>query len=194
MKARNSSAQNSVTFPVYLMDFILESSFDYSAHWNPEQTITVPVSIRRSDTSLTLTVDIYVDRTSSSPGVHAGTWTVNSMESNPTKTFYLDNNYAANQSSSDHIKHTLTIMASLHNSETGEYHYSNVLFYDFIVASDTIGIVNKFITTGYTLPYDQINMDSQTNRVYITGIQYEPISLDWAYYTDRDTTGQNVDV
>ena len=194
MKARNSSAQNSVTFPVYLMDFILESSFDYSAHWNPEQQITVPVSVKRSDTSLTLTVDIYVDRTSSSPGIHAGTWTVNSMESNPTKTFYLDNNYAANQSSSDHIKHTLTIMASLHNSETGEYHYSNVLFYDFIVASDTIGIVNKFITTGYTLPYDQINMDSQTNRVYITGTQYEPITLDWAYYTDRDTTGQNVDV
>lgn len=194
MKARNSSAQNSVTFPVYLMDFVLESSFDYSAHWNPEQQIVVPVSVRRSDTSLTLTVDIYVDRTSNSPGVHAGTWVVNSVETNPTKTFYLDNNYTANSSSDDHIKHTLTITASLHNTDTGEYHYSNVLFYDFIVASSTIGIVNKFVTTGYTLPYDKVNIDSDTNRVIISGTQYEPISLDWAYYTDRDTTGQTADI
>jgi hypothetical protein len=77
MRARNSSAQNSVTFPVYLMDFTLESTFDYSAHWDPTQAIQVPVSVKRSDTSLTLTVDIYIDRTSSSPGIHAGTWTVN---------------------------------------------------------------------------------------------------------------------
>lgn len=194
MKARNSSAANSVTFPVYLMDFVLESTFNYQAHWNPEQQILVPVSVKRSDTNLTLTVDIYVDRTSDSPGIHAGTWTVNSTESNPTKTFYLENNYSANQSSSDHIKHTLTITASLHNPDSGEYHYSNVLFYDFIVASNTIGIVNKFVTTGYTLPYDKINIDSETNRVFITGTQFEPIELDWAYYTDRDTTGQNVDI
>ena len=194
MKARNSSAQNSVTFPVYLMDFILESNFDYSAHWNPLQQIIVPVSVHRSDTSLTLQVDIYVDRTASFPGIHAGSWVVNNSESNPTKTFYLDNNYSANTVSEDHIKHTLTIIASLHNTSSGEYHYSNVLFYDFIVASNSIGIVNKFVTTGYSLPYDKVNIDSELNRVVITGSQYEPISLDWAYYTDRDTTGQNVDI
>ena len=194
MKARNSSAQNSVTFPVYLMDFVLESSFDYSEHWDPNRPITVPVSVKRSDTSLTLNVDIYVDRTANSPGVHAGTWTVNNAQSNPTKTFYLDNNYAANTSSQDHIKHTLTIIASLHNTDTGEYHYANVLYYDFVVASDTIGIVNKFVTTGYSLPYDKVNVDEESNRIVIVGTQYEPISLDWAYYTDRDTTGQTADI
>jgi hypothetical protein len=26
------------------------------------------------------------------------------------------------------------------------------------------------------------------------GTQYEPITLDWAYYTDRDTTGQTADI
>lgn len=78
MKARNSSAQNSVTFPVYLMNFTISSTFDYSAHWDPSKQLIVPVSVRRSDTSLTLQVDIYIDRTSSSPGIHAGTWTLNS--------------------------------------------------------------------------------------------------------------------
>jgi hypothetical protein len=194
MKARNSSAQNSVTFPVYLMDFILESTFDYSAHWDPTQTIQVPVSVRRSDTSLTLTVDIYVDRTSNSPGIHAGTWTVNNSETNPTKVFNLTNNYEANVQSSDHIKHTMTIIASLHNSDSGEYHYSNVLYYDFIVASSTVGIVNKFVTTGYSIPYDKINIDEETNRIILKGTQYEPLSLDWAYYTDRDTTGQTLNI
>ena len=194
MKARNSSAQNSVTFPVYLMDFTLESDFDYSAHWNPSQQLIVPVSVHRSDTSLTLQVDIYIDKTATSPGVHAGSWTVNNMESNPTKIFYLDNNYSSNSTSNDHIKHTLTITASLHNTNSGEYHYSNMLFYDFIVASDTIGIVNKFVTTGYSIPYDKVNIDPELNRIIISGTQYEPITLDWAYYTDRDTTGQNADI
>lgn len=194
MRARNSSAQNSVTFPVYLMDFILESTFDYSAHWDPTQTIQVPVSIKRSDTSLTLTVDIYIDRTSSSPGIHAGTWTVNNQETNPTKVFNLENNYLANTSSADHIKHTMTIMASLHNTDSGEYHYSNVLYYDFIVASSTIGIINKFVTTGYSIQYDKVNIDEETNRIVLRGTQYEPISLDWAYYTDRDTTGQTMNI
>ena len=194
MKARNSSAQNSVTFPVYLMDFTLESDFDYSAHWNPSQQLIVPVSVHRSETSLPLQVDIYIDKTATAPGVHAGSWTVNSMESNPTKIFYLDNNYSSNSTSNDHIKHTLTITASLHNTNSGEYHYSNMLFYDFIVASDTIGIVNKFVTTGYSIPYDKVNIDPELNRIIISGTQYEPITLDWAYYTDRDTTGQNADI
>lgn len=194
MKARNSSAQNSCTFPVYLMDFTLESTFDYSAHWDPNQQIQVPVSVKRSDTALTLQVDIYVDRTSSSPGIHAGTWTVNSSETNPTKTFYLDNNYTANTTSQDHIKHTMTIIASLHNSESGEYHYSNVLYYDFVVASSSIGIVNKFVTTGYSIAYNKMNIDENTDRIIIVGDQYEPISLDWAYYTDRDTTGQTENI
>ena len=169
MKARNSSAANSVTFPVYMMNFTISSTFDYSAHWDPTKPITVPVSVNRSDTSLTLQVDLFVDKTSTFPGIHAGTWTLNSQETNPTKVFYLDNIYSSNTSSSDHIKHTLTITASLHNADTGEYHYSNVLFYDFIVASNTFGIVNKFVTTGYSLPYNKVNIDDTTNRIVIVG-------------------------
>lgn len=194
MKATNSSAKNSITFPVYLIDFALESTFDYSAHWDPAKTIDVPVSIRRSDTNLTLQVDVYVDKTASSPGIHAGTWTVNSNETNPTKTFHLENNYASNIQSLDHIKHTMTITASLYNTESGEHHYSNVLYYDFVVASDTIGIINKFVTTGYSIPYNKMNVDDATNRIIITGEQYEPITLNWAYYTDRSTTEQTADI
>jgi hypothetical protein len=82
----------------------------------------------------------------------------------------------------------MTIIGSLHK-ESGEYYYSNVLYYDFIVASDTIGIVNKFITTGYSLPYNKVNIDEGTNRIIIVGDQYEPVSLNWSYYTDRETTG-----
>ena len=61
------------------------------------------------------------------------------------------------------------ITASLYNADSGEHHYSNVLFYDFIVASNTIGIVNKFVTTGYNLPYNKVNIDNITNRVIISG-------------------------
>jgi hypothetical protein len=39
-----------------------------------------------------------------------------------------------------------------------------------------------------------MNFDETTNRITIVGTQYEPISLDWAYYTDRDTTGQTANI
>jgi hypothetical protein len=78
MKARNSSAGNSVSFPVYLIDFSLESQFDYSAHWSPNEAISVPISVRRSDTNLTLEVYGYIDKTSSSPGEQVIEWVVNS--------------------------------------------------------------------------------------------------------------------
>ena len=39
MKARNSSAGNSITFPVYLVEFELSSTFNYAHHWDPDQPI-----------------------------------------------------------------------------------------------------------------------------------------------------------
>ena len=195
MKARNSSAANSVSFPVYLIDFKLESQFDYSEHWNPSGNLIVPVSVQRSNTNLTLEVYGYIDKTSSSPGSQVIEWIVNSQESNPTRTFTVSaNQYTANETSQDHIKHTLTLMARMHDTATGQYHYSNVLYYDFVIASSTVGIVNQFVNTGYSLPYSKMNFDETTNRITIVGTQYEPISLDWAYYTDRDTTGQTANI
>jgi len=54
MKARSSSARNSVTFPVFLIDFELSSTFDYARHWASNQPIEIPISVKRSDDSLTL--------------------------------------------------------------------------------------------------------------------------------------------
>lgn len=100
MKARNSSAQNSVTFPVYLIEFELESAFDYSAHWDPAQPIDVPVSVKRSDTNLTLRVDVYIDgHLANLASGNAATWIVNSTETNPTNRLSIQNTYSPNVTS-----------------------------------------------------------------------------------------------
>ena len=194
MKAKNSSAGNASNFSIYLIDFKLESRFDYSTHWSPNEQIQIPVSVRRSDTNLTLEVYGYIDKTSTSPGQEVIRWEETNQESNPTRTFYIPNVYTANSTSSDHIKHTLTLMARMHDASTGRYHYSNVLCYDFVVASSSVGIVNQFVNTAYDVPYSKMHFDQDMDRITIVGTQYEPISLDWAYYTDRDTTGQTANI
>lgn len=197
MKARNSSAANSVTFPVYLITFELESSFDYSAHWDPSKPIDVPISIRRSDTSLKLKTEVYIDgqlAKLSVDGISPAVWDINNTETNPTRRMSIANTYAANQTSQDHIKHTLRIEAQMYDLDMGITYYSNVLLFDFIVASSTIGIVNRFITTGYSVPYVKLATDITTGRVILQATQYEPFVLPWAYYTDRETTQQTLNI
>lgn len=194
MKARNSSAQNSVTFPVYLIEFELESSFDYSAHWDPTQPIDVPVSVKRSDTNLTLRVDIYIDgHLANLTSGNAATWIVNSTETNPTNRLSIQNTYASNVTSQDHIKHILRIEAQMYDPDASTVYYSNVLFFDFVVASSTAGILNRFVTTGYSVPYTKMSTDAN-GRVIFKASQFEPFSLPWAYYTDRESTQQTINL
>lgn len=194
MKARNSSAQNSVTFPVYLIEFELESSFDYSAHWDPTQPIDVPVSVKRSDTNLTLRVDVYIDgHLANLTSGNAATWIVNSTETNPTNRLSVQNIYSPNTTSQDHIKHILRIEAQMYDPDASTVYYSNVLFFDFIVASNTAGILNRFVTTGYSVPYTKMSTDSE-GRVIFKATQFEPFSLPWAYYTDRESTQQTINL
>lgn len=196
MKARNSSAQNSITFPVYLVEFELSSNFDFAAHWDPNQPIDVPISIKRSNTNLTLKVDIFIDgyQAKLASGMAAATWIVNNTETNPTNRFAIKNEYAANVTSSDHIKHNLKIVAQMYDQDASTVYYSNVLFFDFVVASDTAGIVNRFVTTGYSTPYTKMSTDMQTGQVIFQAVQFEPFTLPWAYYTDRESTQQTLDI
>ena len=196
MKARNSSAGNSITFPVYLVEFELSSTFNYAHHWDPEQPIQIPVSVKRSDASLTLEIDVYSipgNSTTSASGTPIAQHIINSQETNPTHTFNISNTFASNVESSDHVKHMFKIEAKMYNQDASSIYYSNVLFYDFVVASSTIGITNAFTNIGYSVPFT--NLSTQDNgRPIIYGKQYEVLQLPWAYYTDRDTTYQTVDV
>lgn len=116
-KATNSSAYNTVTIPVYLISFEISSTFDYSAHWDPTKPLDVPVSVRRSDTTLTLQVDIYIDGhlANLATGNSAATWIVNSNETNPTNRFSIANTYSSNVTSSDRNIHVLKIEAQLYD-------------------------------------------------------------------------------
>lgn len=196
MKARNSSAGNSITFPVYLIEFELSSTFNYAHHWDPNQSIQIPVSVRRSDASLTLEINVYSipgGINTSASGTPIAQYTVNNQETNPTHTFNINNIFAPNEYSTDHIKHMFKIEARMYNQDASSVYYSNVLFYDFVVASNTIGITNAFTNIGYSVSFTNLNMQDN-GRPILHGTQYEIFQLPWAYYTDRDTTQQTVDI
>ena len=196
MKAKNSSAKNAINFSVYMLQFEISSTFNYAKHWSSMQDIEVPVSIKRSSANLTLTVDVYIDgeyATLSGQNA-ASTWQVTNSELNPSRTFLLENKYASNNALSDHIKHTVRIQASMYDSNNQTTFYSNVLFYDFVISSNTTGLTNKFINSAYSIQNDKINIDPDTNRVIIQAVQYEPIEFNWAYYTEQIQTDQSIPV
>lgn len=68
-----------------------------------------------------------------------------------------------------------------------------MLFFDFIVASNEIGITNRFVTIGYSVPFTKVNT-TDAGRCILQATQYEPFILPWAYYTDRETTEQTLDI
>jgi hypothetical protein len=47
----------------------------------------------------------------------------------------------------------------MYDQDASTVYYSNVLFFDFVVASSTAGIVNRFVTTGYSTPYTKMSTD-----------------------------------
>lgn len=195
-RATNSSARTSISFPIYLISFELSSSFNYANHWDPTKPLEVPISVKRSDTALTLQVDAYVDGNLASFANtgSAATWTVNNNETNPTTTFNINNVYSSNNTSTDHNKHVLKIEAKLYDQNTGVEYHSNVLFFDFVVASSVTGITNRFVNTAYTNAYNKISTVVGASNPVFSTTQYEPFTLNWAYYTDRETTEQVIDI
>jgi len=177
MKAKNSSASNSVTFAVFLVIFEIESPFDYSAHWDPERAIDIPISIRRSDASLKIRVDVTVDGQPAKLAVDYKTpavWEIGAGESNPTRVISIANLYSANVTSEDREQHTLQIEAHMYDLDMGVSYPSNVLLFDFIIASSTIGIVNRFINTKYSTSYDKLATDIDvTGKVILQAVQYQ---------------------
>lgn len=195
MKARSSSARNSVTFPVFLIDFELSSTFDYARHWASNQPIEIPISVKRSDDSLTLQVNVYAidgTATTSPSGTPIASWTENNGGTRPTHTFNIENNFASN-GFNEHIKHMFKIEAIMYDQDQSSVYHSNVLFFDFIIASDEIGITNRFVNIGYSVPFTKVNT-TDTGRCILQATQYEPFILPWAYYTDRETTEQTLDI
>lgn len=196
MKANNSSAQNSVSFPVYLIEFELSSTFNIANHWNPNLPLEVPISVKRSNTNLTLEVNVYGihgNENTSPSGTPIASWTINNTETNPTHTFNIENVFSQNITSQDHIKHMLKIEAKMYDQNSASVYYSNILFFDFVVASETIGITNRFVNISYSTPFTRL-ITEDNGRVILQATQFNSFSLPWAYYTDRENTEQNPDI
>lgn len=131
-KADNSDAYVESSVVINLVNFTLDSTFDYRVAQTLGSSITVPLTIRKSVKDLTLKVSASVD------GVEVNSWTTNSNETVINKfDFSFINTFAGNTINdgiSTHIKHLLRIDAELSGGASNTTFHSNSLFYEFETA------------------------------------------------------------
>ena len=187
VKARNTAASNKMNIPFYLVNFELSSAFAFAEGKDPNKAISVPFRVKRSVAKgLTLTVEATIDGNPAYKvdGVSKAEHVTSSTELDFTGTLDIANTYAANVTSQTHIKHLLKLQATMVGNNQKTF-VSNAIFFEFEVASSTIGIVNKFVNIKYSVAPNKIEL--QNSGLVLRGTQYEPFSLDWGYYTDQTT-------
>lgn len=192
--SKNSGAIFSTNITVYLIKFQLSSTFQFQKAVSYGGIIRIPVTITRSVTGMTMNINVKVaDGSQQNPVFTTVASTTTNSSDNPyTTTIEVQNTFAANATNADHIKHTLSIEATLGSGGSATQFTSNILYFNFETASAVTDIVNKFINIKYDTPANQVY--SQNGNIILYAKQYEPFSLDWAYYTDHLNFDSSIDV
>lgn len=179
-----------IPFGIYLVDFTLQSDFDYMRAKVSGNDIEIPFEINRSTAveGSALTVSAYVDGSLAKLAVNGSDaiWQTSDTATRVRGTLKIKNTYEPSDGDHPHRMHTLRLVSNM-----GIYN-SNVLFFQFEVAATEQGFKNNFVNIAASIPYNQV--DIYDGELILKGTQYEPFALDWAYYTDQLQLEQSVDV
>lgn len=187
--AQNTGAKKSVRLFITVMDFNIQSSFQYYNKIEVGDSFVVPVTLNRNITTQNANIYVSIDgQLASINGQNAGLpYTVNS---GVTGTIYLTINNAEDPETnirpyrgstpSENIHHCMQIWAETTYSNIT--FRSNLLYYTFEIKSNYV-LNNKFINVG--IDYSTAMLSSYPfGSLTIFGIQYSPIKISWGYYTD----------
>ncbi|MCR5270548.1 MAG: hypothetical protein K6D91_05975 [Prevotella sp.] len=188
-KAQNTGAEKNVRLYITVMEFSIESTFQYYNRVDVADSFVVPVILNRNITSQSANIYVSIDgQLASINGQNAGLpYTVNAGVTGVT---YLNINNAEDQetglrpyrgsTANENIQHTMQIWAeTTYNNVTFR---SNLLFYTFEVKSELV-LANKFINLGINCSSAQVAA-YPLGSLTIYGTQYVPITIPWGYYTD----------
>ena len=195
----------------YLIDFTISSDFAYAPGLPYDaDRYTVKVNAKKSTTD-SQKIKLYYELD------HVPQGTLEQTFSGSTKEFNLSLNlgnlqhkasYVPSEGGTDeelnaaaHISHNLTIYAQLIMSDSEDEQElqnstftSNVLYYDFEINSINYGLelMNNFINIRKsTNTYETTTINGETQFV-LTGTQYNKISFNYAYYSDREISSNGL--
>ena len=178
LKGTTTGAVSGSTYTITVLTLNLTSTFDFNARHELSMALTIPYKLIRNVVNQQMSILFYID------GNLAGTTTIPSTK---TATEISDSMFLTSDSLSISGQHTLQIFAQfVYDTSTFK---SNLLYYTFNVATDSteldyfINVSNSFNTVNLSkLPISEFTL---------SGTQYQPITLNWGYYTDNmqiDTT------
>lgn len=189
IKASTISNSIDVGFSIYMINFALESSFDFNAAKAIGNDIDIPFEITRSSVveGATLQVTAEIDGSPailSSSGANA-VWSTIDTSSHINASMKVRNSYDTN------TLHTLKLVASMVSGHTA--FTSNILYYTFEIASDANDIVNHFINIGTSIANNKAEFEDNKYLILRT-TQYDKLAFNWSYYTDQIQNEQSISI
>lgn len=183
--ANNHNASTTRTFRIYLVSFSISSNFSgfYTGVSN-NLPFSFDVAVSRSITSLPVTTKVYVDQMDVFEQSPVVSWRYTETGANPSKQIQVPNTYLPSDYGVDR-KHTMIIYASMEDEESHTSFKSNILVYEFEVASNLGDLANAFVNSAFSISSGNYSYDSSKNKVILQATQYIPFSLDWGYFTDN---------
>ena len=187
--AQNTGAKKSVRLFITILDFNIQSSFQYYNRVEVADSFIVPVTLNRNITTQSANIYVSIDgQLAALNGQSAGLpYTVNAGVTGVT---YLTVSNAEDpetglrpyrgSTAQENVKHTMQIWAETTYSNIT--FRSNLLYYTFEIKSDQV-LANKFINVG--MSYSTAMLSAYPlGSLTIYGTQYSPITVPWGYYTD----------
>lgn len=189
--ANNHNAQTTRTFSVYLVTFSISSNFiGYYTGIANGRAFSFDVAVQRSITNLPVTTNIYISEDGSKSQTPVTTWRYTDSSSNPSKRFEIPNTYLASDYDQSR-KYRMIIQSQMNDAESQTSFDSNVLVYEFEIASNLGDLTNGFVNCAYSVSNSNYSyLDS--GKVILQATQYMPFTFDWGYYTDAGS--QQVDI
>lgn len=191
-KAQKTGAEKNIRIFITVVEFNLQSSFQYYNKVEVGDSFTIPVVLNRNVTSQSANIYVNIDgQLAAINGQNAGLpYTVNA---GVTGTIYLNISNAEDQetgirpyrgsTAGEDITHTVQIWAETALNDTT--FRSNLLYYTFEIKAATM-LSNKFINVGMDYSNAQVSI-YPLGSLIIYGIQYTPVTVPWGYYTDSES-------
>lgn len=181
-RGNNTGARNSTSFNITVLDLQVSSGFNFAGNHIQNEPLRVPYTFYRNNVDGTAKIYFVVD-----DGTNGKTYSVDILSGGQTR---IEDTGMMISPSLQAGRHTLQIYAEAMYNDGQITVYSNLLYFTFVVASNEIGVTDKFINTATSFNTGNYPLSSPM----LTTTQYYATQLRWGYYTYATNTDTKISV
>lgn len=189
IKASTISNAIDIGFSVYMITFNLDSSFEFNTPKTIGNDIVIPFEVTRSSVveGAKLTVSAEID---GNPAILANSGAAAVYETIDTSA-HINGSMRVRNTYSDNTLHTLKLVASMISGNTA--FVSNIVYYTFEVAANSVDLINHFINIGTSIPNNKAEFEDNKYLI-LRALQYDKLNFNWSYYTDQIQNEQSISI